>query len=195
MAGTRVIRSIIVDSDLIFRRKLKDVLNHNGYVVIGESANNKDTLKMVFQMEPDLLILEHRLSVFEGIDIGGIIGEHMVAPVVLTVELRQRNIEELARKNGVYGILVKPLQEISLVPVLETALFGFQRVGELQKEIKELRKKLESRRLVEQAKGLLMEARGLNEQQAYKYLQKLSMDRCLPIAKIAREIVLSGQHT
>lgn len=190
MPGTRV---VIADSDLSFRRKLKDILNHAGYLVIGEPARGKETLQMVFQMEPDLVVLESRLPGSEGIDVAGIIGEHMVAPVVLTVEGRQQDLGELVRKTGVYGILAKPLQEMSVLPVLETAVVCFEQVVKLQKQVNELRKKLQARRLVEQAKGLLMENKGLTEQQAYKYLQRLSMDQCLPITKVARQVVLSLQ--
>ena len=190
MSGTRV---VIADSDLSFRRKLKDILNHAGYLVTGEPARGKETLQMVFQIEPDLVILESRLPGSEGIDVAGIIGEHMVAPVVLTVDGRQQDLGELVRKTGVYGILAKPLQEMSVLPVLETAIVCFEQVVKLQKQVNELRKKLEARRLVEQAKGLLMESKGLTEQQAYKYLQRLSMDQCLPIAKVARQVVLSLQ--
>jgi len=190
VSGTRV---VIADSDLSFRRKLKDILNHAGYLVTGEPARGKETLQMVFQIEPDLVILESRLPGSEGIDVAGIIGEHMVAPVVLTVDGRQQDLGELVRKTGVYGILAKPLQEMSVLPVLETAIVCFEQVVKLQKQVNELRKKLEARRLVEQAKGLLMESKGLTEQQAYKYLQRLSMDQCLPIAKVARQVVLSLQ--
>ncbi|HAP93711.1 MAG TPA: response regulator [Desulfotomaculum sp.] len=190
MFGTRV---VVADSDLSFRRKLKDILNHAGYLVTGEPARGKETLQMVFQIEPDLVVLESRLPGSEGIDVAGIIGEHMVAPVVLTVDGRRQDLGELVRKTGVYGILAKPLQEMSVLPVLETAIVCFEQVVKLQKQVNELRKKLEARRLVEQAKGLLMESKGLTEQQAYKYLQRLSMDQCLPIAKVARQVVLSLQ--
>lgn len=186
-----VSRVVIADSDLNFRRQLKDILRHAGCTLIREAGEGKSALQIVFQTEPDLVILEDRIPGSEGIDIAEIIGEHRVAPVVLAVEpTRQQNLEELARKNGVYGLLIKPLRETNILPVLEAALANFERVARLQKEVKDLRKQLETRKLVEQAKGLLMEKKGFSEQEAYKYLQKISMDRCLPLARVARQVIL-----
>ncbi len=190
MPATRV---VIAHSDVNFRRKLKDALRLAGYTLIREAGEGKSALQIVFQTEPDLVILEEQIPGGEGIDLAEIIGEHQVAPVVLAVQINQPGLEELARKNGVYGLLTHPLQETNIIPVLEAALANFERVIGLQKEVKELRRQLEMRKLVEQAKGLLMEKRGLSEKEAYKYLQKMSMDRCLPMAKVARQVILSLQ--
>lgn len=187
-----VSRVVIADSDLNFRRQLKDILRHAGCTLIREAGEGKSALQIVFQTEPDLVILEDRIPGSEGIDIAEIIGEHGVAPVVLAVEpTREQNLEELARKNGVYGLLIKPLRETNILPVLEVALANFERVTRMQKEVKDLRKQLETRKLVEQAKGLLMEKKGFSEQEAYKYLQKISMDRCVPMARVARQVILA----
>lgn len=190
MPATRV---VIAHSDVNFRRKLKDALRLAGYTLIREAGEGKSALQIVFQTEPDLVILEEQIPGGEGIDLAEIIGEHQVAPVVLAVQINQPGLVELARKNGVYGLLTHPLQETNIIPVLEAALANFERVIGLQKEVKELRRQLEMRKLVEQAKGLLMEKRGLSEKEAYKYLQKMSMDRCLPMAKVARQVILSLQ--
>lgn len=184
-------RVVIAHSDANFRRKIKDILRHAGYTLVREAGEGKSALQIVFQTEPDLVILEDKIPGSEGMDIAEIIGEHQVAPVVLVVEINQRSTEEFARKTGVYGLLTKPLPETNLLPVLETALVNFERVARLQKEVKNLRKQLETRKLVEQAKGLLIEKRGFSEPEAYKYLQKISMDRCLSMAKVARQIVLA----
>lgn len=184
-------RVVIADSDLNFRRKIKDILRHVGYMVIGEAGDGKNALQVIFQVEPEVVILEEKIPGSEGIDIAEIVGEHQVAPVVLTVEINPRGVEELARKTGVYGILTKPLQETNILPVLETALANFERVTRLQKEASDLRRQLETRKLVEQAKGLLIEKEGISEQEAYKYLQKISMDKCLPMAKVARQVIFS----
>jgi len=184
----------ISESDLNFRRRLKDILIHSGYLIIGESSSGKHTLQMVFQLDPNLIIIEHRLSGSEDVDVAEIIGEQMVAPVVLTVDALHQDVDELVRKTGVYGVLNRTLLEVNILPVLETAMAGFERVTNLQKQVVELRKRLQERRLVEQAKGLLMETRGFTEEQAYRFMRHLSMDSCLPIVKVARSIVAAAQR-
>ncbi len=184
-------RIIVADSDKDFRSRLKEILRHAGYMVIGETQDGRSLLQMVFQTTPELVILEYRLPGSEGIDVAGIIEEHHVAPVVLTADIHQQNVAELVRSPGVYGVLPRPLQEEMVVPTIEMALASFERNMRLEKEISGLRRTLEERKLTERAKGLLMERKGMTERQAYKYLQKMSMDRCVPLARVAREIIMA----
>ncbi|HHW43580.1 ANTAR domain-containing protein [Desulfofundulus thermobenzoicus] len=182
-------RIIIAHSDKDFTRRLKEILRHAGYMVVGDAGDGRVLLQMVFQTTPDLVIMEDQLPGGEGISVPGIIEEHRVAPVVLTTGALHYNPAELVRVPGVYGILPGPLLEEMVVPTIEMALALFERVMRLEKEIGALRRTLEERKLVERAKGLLMEKKGLGEREAYKYLQKLSMDRCLSMARVARELI------
>ncbi|RKO66029.1 ANTAR domain-containing response regulator [Desulfofundulus salinus] len=184
-------RIVVAESDRDFRARLKEILRHAGYMVIGETQDGRSLLQMVFQTTPELVILEYRLPGSEGIDVAGIIEEHHVAPVVLTADLHQQNVAELVRSPGVYGVLPRPLQEEMVVPTIEMAMASFERTMRLEKEIRGLRKTLEERKLTERAKGLLMERKGMTERQAYKYLQKMSMNRCVPLARVAREIIMA----
>ncbi|SHJ47054.1 ANTAR domain-containing response regulator [Desulfofundulus thermosubterraneus] len=184
-------RIVVAESDRDFRVRLKEILRHAGYMVIGETQDGRSLLQIVFQTTPELVILEYRLPGSEGIDVAGIIEEHHVAPVVLTADLHQQNVAELVRSPGVYGVLPRPLQEEMVVPTIEMALASFERTMRLEKEIRGLRKALEERKLTERAKGLLMERKGMTERQAYKYLQKLSMNRCVPLARVAREVIMA----
>ncbi|MCS5695617.1 ANTAR domain-containing protein [Desulfofundulus thermocisternus] len=183
------IRVVVGESDRDFRARLKETLRHAGYMVIGETQDSRSLLQLVFQTTPELVILEYRLPGSEGMDVAGIIEEHHVAPVLLTADLHQYNVAELVRLPGIYGVLSRPLQEEMVVPAVETALASFERIVRLEKEVTSLRKTLEERKLTERAKGLLMERKGMTERQAHKYLQKLSMDRCIPISRLAREII------
>ncbi|NHM26178.1 ANTAR domain-containing protein [Desulfofundulus sp. TPOSR] len=184
-------RIVVAESDRDFRARLKEILRHAGYMVIGETQDGRSLLQMVFQTTPELVILEYRLPGSEGIDVAGIIEEHHVAPVVLTADLHQQNVAELVRSPGVYGVLPRPLQEEMVVPTIEMAMASFERTMRLEKEIRGLRKTLEERKLTERAKGLLMERKGMTERQAYKYLQKMSMNRCVPLARVAREVIMA----
>ncbi|OAT79975.1 ANTAR domain-containing response regulator [Desulfotomaculum copahuensis] len=187
-------RVIIAGAGKGFRLTLKEVLRHAGYAVAGEAGEGRGLLQLVFQHEPDLVLMEDRLPGCEGMDVAGIIEEHRVAPVVLVVDAGRCSIPELMRSPGIYGVLVRPLQEEMLTPVLEAALVSFNRIMELEKRLAELRKTLENRKLIARAKGLLMERHGLSEKEAYRYLQKISMDRCQSLARVAYELLNSPGH-
>lgn len=190
MFGTRV---VIADSDPLFRKALKEVFRHVDYLVVGEAADAHGALQIVFQHEPSVVVLDPSLPGTENMDVAGIIEEHRVAPVVVAISLSRGEIEDYARTPGVYGVLIKPLQEITVQPVIESAMANFERSLRLAKEIKELRKELENRKLLERAKGLLMEKKSMSEREAHKYIQKLSMDKCVPVAKVAKNIIIYYQ--
>ncbi|OPX88665.1 MAG: putative transcriptional regulatory protein pdtaR [Pelotomaculum sp. PtaB.Bin104] len=186
MFGARI---VIADSDHGFRKKLKDILIHAGYLVVGEAEDGRGALKAVYQTEPDLIIMDAMLPGAEGLDIVGIIEDHRVAPVILLTASQDLQFLDEVRTSWIFAYLVKPLSEAHLLPAIEIAIANFRKIIKLEEENKKLKQALEVRKLVEKAKGLLMEAKGLSEQEAYKHLQKLSMDNCVPIFRVARQII------
>jgi len=186
MFGARV---VIADADTSYRKKLKEILNQAGYLVVGEVGEGRSALKVIFQTEPDVVIMDAMLPGLEGLDVVRIIEEHRVAPVILLAYPHEWEVLEKDKFSWVFAFLVKPVSELLLFPAIEIAVANFRKLVRLEEENKRLRQALEERKLVEKAKGLVMEARGLNEKEAYKFLQKLSMDNCMPIARVARRII------
>ena len=184
------VRIVIADGDSIFRKSLKEIFRHIDYLVVGEAADAHSALQLIFQQEPNAVVLDPRLPGTENINVTDIIDEHRVAPVIMAVSQTLGEIEDYAWMPGVYGVLLKPVQDFSVQPVIETALANFDRAARLAREILQLRKELETRKLVEQAKGLLMEKKALSEKDAFKFIQKLSMEKCLPMLKIAKNIII-----
>lgn len=187
MNGARV---VVVDPNDGFRRQIVEILRQAGYLVVAEAGDRREILPCVFQIQPDVVIMDAGWPGQKNFLVAKVIEEHRVAPVVFTMPYNQRGIIETARARGVYGVIIKPVSEEVVVPVLETAMACFHRLLEMEEENKKLRRDLETRKLVERAKGLLMEKKGLSEREAFRYIQKLSMDRCVPIAKIARQLIM-----
>lgn len=186
MFGTRI---VIVDADAAYCRCLKEAFRHADYHVVGEASDARGALQIIFQSDPQVIVMDPYIPGSEGIGLTGIIDEHRVAPVVAIVPQTEGNIEEYVRLPGVYGVLLKPLQEGTVLPVIETALANFDRALKLEKELGEVRRELENRKIVEKAKGLLMERKKMSEKEAYKYLQKISMDQCVPLARVAMDYI------
>lgn len=190
MNGTRV---VVADTDEVFRKQLREMLKQTGYLVVAEAGDAKTLLHHISKTEPDVVILDVELAGFESLQLTRVLEECRLAPVVLTMPYDHRLVAEMAGTGGVFGILVKPVQEAALLPTLESAVACFKRVKDLEKENGKLRRELETRKLVERAKGLLMENKGMTESAAYRYLQKLSMDRCMSLGKVAKQIIISLQ--
>lgn len=186
MFGTRI---IIADSDAAYRKSLKEEFRHADYLVVGEAADARTALQIIFQSEPHVVVMDPQIPGSEGIGITSIIDEHRVAPVVAIVSELRGEVEEFARLPGVYGVLLKPLKNGLVQPVIESALANFERTVSLEKELNDLRRELENRKIVEIAKGLLMERKKLTEKDAYKYMRRISMDRCVSLVRVARSVI------
>lgn len=188
MFGKRV---LLADPDIDYRKRLKDLLTQHGYLVAAETEDSQSTLQAAFQTEPDIIIMEAKLPGSKGLEIARVIEEHHLAPVVLITSQNDRDIIEEAKFSAVLGYLLKPVDETSLIPTLEMAMGIFKRLTRLSKENKSLKKELEERKLIEKAKCLLIEKKGFSEATAHRHLQKLSMDRCCSLAKIAQLVINS----
>ncbi len=186
MFGTRI---VIADADAVNRKKIKEMLLQAGFLVTGEVGEGRSALKVIFQTEPDLVIMDSKLPGVQGLGIIRIIEENRTAPVILLIESHEQGLLEEVKDFWIFGCLPKPLSDAQLFPAIEIALANFKKFTKLVEENKRLKTALEERKLVEKAKGIVMEAKGLSEQEAYKYMQKLSMDKCVPIARVARSIM------
>ncbi|MGQ9531517.1 MAG: ANTAR domain-containing response regulator [Desulfotomaculales bacterium] len=181
-------RVVVAAPDPHGRRNLRERLTQLGYLVVGEASDGKEALHSTFQTQPDLVVFHTELPAYQGLDVAAIIEEHRVASL-LFVARRAADVVHLAKNLWVYAYLVEPFGDEELATAVEVALANFHRVTALEQENKKLKKDLAARKVVERAKGLLMQRRGWSEKESYRYLQKLSMDRALPLAQVAGEVI------
>ncbi len=189
------LRIILADSDPPFRKHLKEKLLKAGYMIVGEASDGRTVLQMVFNIQPDLVILNARLPGRDGLEVAKIIEEHRIAPVILITELDLQDELKKMLDHWIISYILKPVDEINLLPAAEVSIAVFKKFCRLEEENRKLKETLETRKIMEKAKGLLVEFEGMTERQAFKYIQKLSMDRCLPVQNIASQIIrtLGGQ--
>ncbi len=188
MFGRRV---LLADPDPEFRKKLKDLLQKQGYLVVAETEDGRSTLQAAFQNQPDIIIMEGKIPGSRGLEVARIIEEHRLAPVVLVTSHSHRELIEEAKFSAVLGYLTKPIDDANLMPALEMALATFKRLTKMEQENRKLKKMLEEKKLVDQAKRLLIEKKGMSEQAAYRHMQKLSMDHSSSLTKVAQRIITS----
>ena len=129
----------------------------------------------------------------DGIEAARVLTEERIAPVVLLSAYSQRDLVQRARESGVVAYLVKPYREEELTPAIEVALARFGEYRDLQKQVNDLTEALETRKLVDRAKGILMDKQGLTEAEAFRKIQKMSMDNRKPMKEVAEAIILAHQ--
>jgi two-component system, response regulator PdtaR len=185
-------RVVIAEDEALIRLDLKEMLEEDGYVVAGEASDGEAAVKLTESLRPDLVIMDIKMPGLDGISAAErITAEHM-APVVILTAFSQRDLVLRARDAGAMAFLVKPFTKAELVPAIEIAVSRFQEVSALESEVSNLKERLEVRKLLDRAKGILQAERGMTEAEAFRWIQKSSMDRRMTMRAVAEEVLQSA---
>ena len=190
MERTRV---IIADDESIIRMDLREMLTNLGYLVVGEAGDGRSAVNQARELRPDVVMMDVKMPDMDGIEAARILTQERIAPVVLLTAFSQRDLVERAKEAGVVGYLVKPFRESDLGPAIEVALARFAEFRALEKEVANLQETLETRKLVDRAKGILMDTQNLSEAEAFRKIQKMSMNTRKPMKEIAEAIILAQE--
>jgi len=186
-------RVIIADDESIIRMDLREMLTNLGYLVVGEAGDGRSAVNLARELKPDVAILDIKMPNMDGIEAAKILTEEKIAPVVLLTAYSQRDLVERAKEAGVVGYITKPMRESDLTPAIEVAMARFSEFRALEKEIGDLKQALETRKLVDRAKGILMDTQGVTEAEAFRKIQKMSMNKRKPMKDVAEAIILAHQ--
>jgi two-component system, response regulator PdtaR len=185
-------RVVIAEDEALIRLDLKEMLEEEGYVVAGEAADGENAITLTQALRPDLVILDVKMPVLDGISAAERIAADHLAPVVILTAFSQRELVERARDAGAMAYLVKPFTKADLVPAIEIAVSRFQEISALESEVGTLRDRLEVRKLLDRAKGLLQAERGITEAEAFRWIQKSSMDRRMTMRAVSEEVLAAS---
>jgi AmiR/NasT family two-component response regulator len=187
------VRVIVADDESLIRMDLREMLTNLGYLVIGEVGDGRSMVNLARELRPDVVIADIKMPDMDGIEAARVLTEEKIAPVILLTAYGQRELVERAKEAGVVGYLVKPFQENDLAPAIEVALARFEEFRAMEREMSNLKEALETRKLVDRAKGILMDTQGLSEADAFRKIQKMSMNTRKPMKQVAEAIILAHQ--
>jgi two-component system, response regulator PdtaR len=182
-------RVVIAEDEALIRLDLKEMLEEEDYEVVGEAGDGETAVKLAVSQRPDLVILDVKMPVLDGLSAAEQIAEQRIAPVVILTAFSQRDLVERARDAGAMAYLVKPFTKADLVPAIEMAVSRFQESRALENEVVTLRDRLEVRKLLDRAKGVLQSQHGLTEPDAFRWIQKTSMDRRISMREVAQAVL------
>ena len=185
-------RVVLAEDEALIRLDLKEMLEEEGYQVVGEAGDGETAVALAEQHRPDLVILDVQMPVLDGIAAAERIASARLAPVVILTAFSQRDLVERARQAGAMAYLVKPFQKKDLLPTIEMATSRFSEIVSLEAEVTDLQGRLEARKTIERAKGVLQSEHGMTEPDAFRWIQKRAMDERQSMRALA-ERVLSGE--
>jgi response regulator NasT len=182
-------RVLIAEDEALIRLDLKEMLEEEGYVVVGEVGDGQAAVDQAQELRPDLVILDVQMPVLDGLAAAEQIAAARIAPVIVLTAFSQRELVERARDAGAMAYLVKPFSKNDLVPAIEVAVGRFQEMHALDAEVTDLKERLEARKVVEQAKGRLMAERGISEAEAFRWIQRTAMNERTSMKALAQAIL------
>ncbi|MCH2635909.1 MAG: response regulator [Acidimicrobiales bacterium] len=180
---------VIAEDEAIIRLDLREMLEEEGYVVVGETGRGDEAVQLVQEHSPDLCIFDIKMPGMDGLAAAREVSVGRKAAVVILTAFSQRHLIEEARDAGVLSYLVKPFQREELVSAIEVALGRFEEILQLDATVRELEEKLEVRKAVDRAKGVLMDEHGLSEADAFAFVQKSAMSERSSMLDVANRVI------
>ncbi len=182
-------RLLIAEDEAIIRLDLKEMLEEEGYEVVGEAADGEAAIRLARENDPDLVIMDVKMPGMDGLAAAEkIVAEQLSAVLILTA-FSQRDLVQRAAEAGAMGYLVKPFQKTDLMPAIDIALARHAQLSAVRKESGDLAEQLETRKAVDKAKGRLMDGKGMSEAEAFRHIQKRAMDERRSMRDIAEEFL------
>jgi len=182
-------RVLIAEDEALIRLDLREMLEEEGFEVVGEVADGASAVRLARELTPDLVILDVKMPVMDGIEAAEAISSERLSGILILTAFSQRELVERARRAGALAYLVKPFQKHDLLPAIEIAISRFRELSGLEATVDDLQGRLEARKLVERAKGLLQEHEGLSEADAFRSLQREAMQRRVTMSSVSAETI------
>jgi AmiR/NasT family two-component response regulator len=182
-------RVVLAEDEALIRLDLREMLEEEGYEVVGEAGDGDAAVRLAREERPDLVILDVKMPGLDGLSAAERIADERLAPVLVLTAFSQQDLVQRAAAARAMGYLVKPFQKSDVVPAIELAVSRHRELTALEDEVTDLEDRLETRTLVDRAKGRLMDRYGMTEADAFRFLQKTAMDRRLRLAEVARTVL------
>lgn len=182
--------AIVVDDEPVTRIDFAEILQENDYSVVGQGSDGFDAIELCRNYRPDLVLMDIKMPVFDGLNASeSIIKEGLAKCVILLTAHCDKEFIKRAKEIGISGYLVKPIEEHTLLSTVEIALSQCERYDNVVEELYKTKQKLEEKSIIDQAKAIISKREGIAESEAFRFIQKMSMDKQNSMYNISKMIV------
>lgn len=180
---------VVAEDEALIRLDIVEILKDQGFDVVAETDNGKTAVELAQKHRPDLVLMDVKMPIMDGITAAEEITKAQIAPVVLLTAFSQKELVDRAVDAGAMAYVVKPFTPNDLIPAIEVAMSRYEQIRALEKEVGTIRDQFETRKLVDRAKSLLITKMNLTEPEAFRWIQKTSMDRRLSMREVSDTII------
>lgn len=189
VAMNEAIRAVVVEDETLIRLDIIETLKDAGFDVVAEGSNGEEAIELAAEYEPDLIVMDVKMPGMDGLTAAERINNNQRCAIVMLTAFSQKEIVDRAKEVGAMAFVVKPFTPADLIPAVEIAISRHQEILSLEAEVSSLADQFETRKRVDRAKGLLQEEMGLTEPEAFRWIQKTSMDRRLTMREVADAVI------
>ena len=182
-------RVIVAEDESLIRIDIVETLRDHGFEVVAEASDGEKAVALAEELRPDLVVMDVKMPLMDGISAAEILTKKKIAPVVLLTAFSQRELVERASEGGALAYVVKPFTPNDLIPAIDIALGRYAQIQALEDEVADMAERLETRKVLDRAKGILNNTMGLTEPEAFRWIQKASMDRRLTMKEVAQTVI------
>ncbi len=182
-------RVIVAEDESLIRIDIVETLRDHGFEIVAEASDGEKAVALAEELRPDLVVMDVKMPLMDGISAAEILTKKKIAPVVLLTAFSQRELVERASEAGALAYVVKPFTPNDLIPAIDIALGRYAQIQALEDEVADMAERLETRKILDRAKGILNNTMGLTEPEAFRWIQKASMDRRLTMKEVAQTVI------
>jgi response regulator NasT len=186
---TTPVRVVLAEDEAIIRLDVKEILEEEGYEVVGETGRGDQAIDLARELRPDLTILDIKMPGLDGLTAAKTIASERLSATLILTAFSQHDLVEQAREAGALAYLVKPFQKSDLIPAIEMALGRYEQMQTLERENADLAERLEARKTIDRAKGRLMDEHGMTEAESWRFLQTTAMNTRRKIHDVAADVI------
>jgi response regulator NasT len=186
-------RIAVADDERRLRDYFRKILPRLGHVVVAAAETGRELVEQCRALHPDLVITDIKMPDLDGIDAVREIFRAEPVAVIIVSAYHDPELLERASADHILAYLIKPIKQADLEAAIAIAVRRFEQFQALRREAANLRQALEDRKVIERAKGILMKTKGLDEQDAFRRLQKLARDTNRKLVEIAQTVLAAEE--
>ena len=187
------LRVLLIDDGAHRTRSIREELTRQGHDVVGVIESATLIHDCVQRLLPDVVIVDTESPTRDTLENLATLSARNPRPVVVFTDDGSQAPMQRALRAGVSAYVIAGLAPERLEPVLQVAIARFEQDAALRAQLDKAEQQLAGRKVVERAKGVLMAESGLDEDEAYRRLRKLAMDRGKRLVDVAQSVIDAQQ--